>query len=280
MQYRLRRHDGEYRWLFDVGVPRFDMNGVFAGYIGSCFDNTERKLAEEALATLGGRLMEAQEQERTRIARELHEDINQRLALLAIELQRINLDSAVDIHTRSAELFKRTIGISGDVQALSHQLHSSKLEFLGVVSAVKGLCAEFAVKQPNVTIEFESRGVPGKLPQDLSLCLFRVLQEGLRNAVKHSGARRLEVRLEGSAVAVTLKIRDHGRGFDPEVAMRGRGLGLLSMRERVSLLKGTIRVTSKPDWGTEIGVRVPFEATADPNHPEPAPTRHVYGAST
>jgi PAS domain S-box-containing protein len=276
LQYRLRRHDGEYRWMLDMGVPRFDREGVFEGYIGSCSDVTERKLAEEALATLGGRLMEAQEQERTRIARELHDDINQRLALLAIELQRLNLDSSADIHARSEELFNRTVGISGDVQALSHQLHSSKLEFLGLVAAIKGFCAEFAGQQPNVTIAFDSAGVPAKLPHHLSLCLFRVLQEALRNAVRHSGVPHVEVRLEGTSSAILLTIRDRGRAFDPEVAMQGRGLGLISMRERVHLVKGTIHVTSRPQWGTEISVRVPVDAPAAAGVAA-APARHVYG---
>jgi signal transduction histidine kinase len=234
------------------------------------------KSAEAALRTLSGRLMEAQEQERTRIARELHDDINQRLAVLAIELQQLNLDSPIDLPARSEELFKRTVGISGDVQALSHQLHSSKLEFLGIVAAIKGFCAESAAPLQNVTIAFESSGVPSKLPHDLSICLFRVLQEALRNAVKYSGVRHVEVCLEGTAAAILLKIRDRGRGFGPEAAMHGPGLGLLSMRERVSLVKGTIHVTSKPGLGTEISVRVPFDPT---NASLAAPTKHVYGVA-
>lgn len=144
MQYRRRRHDGEYRWLLDTGVPRFDRHGSFDGYIGSCIDITNERLAEEALTTLGGRLMEAQEQERSRIARDLHDDICQRLAVLAIELQQPTGDSLADIQRRSEELVNRTVGILSDVQALTHELHSSKLEFLGIVAAIRGFCVEFS----------------------------------------------------------------------------------------------------------------------------------------
>ena len=275
MRYRLRRHDGEYRWVLDTGVPRFDQHGSFDGYIGSCIDVTSEKLAEEALATLGGRLMEAQEQERSRIARELHDDICQRLAVLAIEVQQLNGDSVADIQTRSEELFNRTADILNHVQALSHQLHCSKLEHLGIVAAMRGFCVEFAQQQPNANIDFTSSGVRTHLPRDVSLCLFRVLQEALRNAVKHSGVGHAEVQLHRTSTMVRLTITDRGRGFEPEVAVQGHGLGLISMRERVNLVKGTILVTSKPGWGTEISIRIPINASRDRSGNTPGATTHV-----
>jgi signal transduction histidine kinase len=134
MQYRLRRHDGEYRWVSDIGVPRYNPDGSFAGYIGSCMDVTDRKLAEEALASMGRKLIEAHEEERTWIARELHDDINQRIALLAINLDRWNQlpGSGADTHEHIQDISQRLSEIGKDIQVLSHRLHSSKLEYLAL----------------------------------------------------------------------------------------------------------------------------------------------------
>ena len=264
MQYRLRRYDGEYMWIFDQGVPRFNTDGSFAGYIGSCIDITERKLAEETLAGMSRKLLEAQEQERRRIARELHDDINQRLALLSIEIDRMKEVSPVtygELRDQLDELGKRTSEISAVVQSLSHELHSSKLEYLGLVSAMRGFCKEFGDKH-NVKIVFISEDMPATVPQEISICLFRVTQAGLQNALKHSGMRFFEVKLYGSATEIQLIVRDSGVGFDPESARASEGLGLVSMQERVRLVKGTISITSKQQFGTEVSVRVPLPCGA------------------
>ncbi len=271
MEYRLRRHDGEYRWVLDIGVPRFNPDRSFAGYIGSCMDVTERKLAEEALSNVSSRLIEAQEQERTRIARDLHDDINQRLALLAIELERLKMDVpelSVELFSRVDELRKYTADIASDIQALSHQLHSPRLEYLGVVAAMRGFCQEFGEKQ-KLEIDFKSHDLPTPVPSDISLCLFRVLQEALHNAAKHSGAQRFVVQFWGTPGEIHLTISDAGVGFDFEAAMKGRGLGLVSMQERVRLVNGTISIASKLTRGTEITVRVPVKVVAT-NETKPA----------
>ncbi len=267
MEYRLRRHDGEYRWVLDIGVPRFNPDLSFAGYIGSCMDVTERKLAEEALSNISSRLIEAQEQERTRIARDLHDDINQRLALLAIELERLKIDipdSNVEVLSRMDELRKHTSEIATDIQALSHELHSPRLEYLGIVAAMRGFCQEFGEKQ-KLEIDFRSHDLPSPVPPDTSLCLFRVLQEALHNAAKHSGSARFAVRFWGTPGEIHLTISDSGVGFDLDAALKGRGLGLISMHERVRLVNGTISIASKPMSGTEISVRVPGSAGAAEN---------------
>jgi len=268
MEYRLRRHDGEYRWVDDTGAPIVNPDGSFVGYIGSCVDITDRKRGEEALRTVSGRLIEAQEKERKRIAGELHDDINQRLAMLAIEIQQLKdipRLSVVKIRQRTEELFKRTTEISSDIQLLSHGLHSSSLEYLGLVPAVRGFCTEFAKRQ-KVEVDFGHSNVPSSLSPEVALGLFRVLQEALQNAVKHSGVRKFEVRLRGVPDGIRLTIRDSGKGFDPEAAMSGQGLGLLSMRERINLLKGTISIVSKPKLGTEISVNVPLVAETGSRH--------------
>jgi PAS domain S-box-containing protein len=260
MEYRLRRNDGEYRWVLDIGVPRFNPDGSFAGYIGSCMDVTERKLAEEALSSVSSRLIEAQEQERTRIARDLHDDINQRLALLAIEMGRVKMevpDVNVEVLSRMDKLRKHTSEIASDIQALSHQLHSPRLEYLGLVAAMEGFCQEFGEKQ-KLEIDFKSHDLARPLPPDISLSLFRVLQEALHNAAKHSGGSRFAVRLWGTPGEIHLMVNDAGAGFDVEGAMKGRGLGLVSMRERLRLVNGKLSIQSEPGRGTTVLARVPL----------------------
>jgi PAS domain S-box-containing protein len=260
MQYRLRRHDGEYRWLLDIGVPRFDSDGSFAGYIGSCMDVTDRKLAEEALATIGRRLIEAHEEERTWIGRELHDDINQRLALLAVELDQWRQESSRDAHLlehfRNAQ--QRINEIAMDVQALSHRLHSSKLDYLGLAIAAKSFCKELSEKA-KVQIAFSHADLPANLPKEISLCLFRVMQEALQNAVKYSGVQAFKVDLRGSSDSVELTVADTGLGFEEHDALFRQGLGLISMRERLQIVHGELKIRSTPGAGTTIYARVPLK---------------------
>jgi PAS domain S-box-containing protein len=258
---RLRRHDGQYRWVLDIGVPRFHKDGSFAGYIGSCIDITDRKLAEDVLTNMSRKLVEAQEQERARIARELHDDINQRIAMLAVELEQLQ-DSPSEVRSRVEELRKHVTEISKDVQGLSHELHSSKLEYLGAVGGMKSWCKEFGERR-GIQIEFKSTQLETSVAPEVGLCLFRVLQEALHNAAKHSGVRRIEVQLREDSGEIHFVVSDLGRGFDLETAMRGRGLGLASMQERVRLVDGTIEIQSKPMGGTTVHVRVPLRSEQD-----------------
>jgi PAS domain S-box-containing protein len=262
MQYRLRRHDGEYRWVLDTGVPRLNPDGLFAGYIGSCLDVTDRKLAEEALAGVGRRLIEAHEEERTWLARELHDDINQRIALLAVQLEQWAQhppSSGVEVTGHVRQVRQQLSDLGADVQALSHRLHSSKLEYLGIAAAAGGFCKELS-EQRNVEIEFSHAGIPRSLPKEISLCLFRVLQEALQNAVKHSGARHFKVELRGTSSEIQLFVNDPGVGFDQQVATDRHGMGLISMRERLQLVGGEFSINSKPGGGTTIRARVPLMA--------------------
>jgi PAS domain S-box-containing protein len=260
MQYRLRRHDGEYRWIVDIGAPRFNPDGSFAGYIGSCIDITDRKRTEEALANMGRRLIEAHEEERTWIARELHDDVNQRIALLAIELERWNQHlpkSATHLHNHIHQARERLSDIAKDIQALSHRLHSSKLEYLGIVAAANSFCKELS-EQQKVQVEFNHADMPRTVPKEISLCLFRVLQEALQNAVKHSGTRHFHVELRGTPEEICLTVSDRGVGFDWHDAMDRQGLGLISMRERLQLVNGEFFIESEPGRGTTIYARVPL----------------------
>ena len=258
IEYRLRRHDGEYRWIHDTGVPQFKADGSFAGYIGSCIDISERKLADEALSSISRRLIEAHEEERTRIARELHDDINQRLALLEIELEQMDISSLGSSVALSLQVFRQRLSdVASDVQNISHRLHSSKLEYLGLASAIKSFCKELSDWQ-KVRIKFTCDSIPGSLPPEVSLCLFRVAQEALLNCVKHSGVRQFEVDLKEAGENIQLTVCDSGVGFDVAKTSHNRGLGLISMRERVRLIKGTISIVSEPMKGTTIQVRAPL----------------------
>jgi PAS domain S-box-containing protein len=259
MEYRIRRHDGEYRWIIDTGVPRFKPDGSFAGYIGSCLDITDRKLAEEALASVGRRLIEAHEEERTWIARELHDDIGQRVSLLTVELEHCDHQarSVVEMHEYLKLSLQSVYDLGADIQALSHRLHSSKLEYLGLATAAKSFCDELS-EQRNVRIEFKHLNVPASIPQEISLCLFRVLQEALQNAVKHSTDQNFKVEVQGTNEGISLIVSDSGIGFDCKVATNRRGIGLISMRERLRLVNGELSIRSAPGRGTTVLARVPF----------------------
>lgn len=236
--------------------PIKDSNGRTVGISGIARDITERKLSEKALAEMTRSLIEAQEQERARIGRELHDDIAQRLAMLAIELEQLQHNPS-EVQSRVEDLRNRANEISDDIQALSHELHSSKLEYLGLVGGMRSWCKEFGERQM-MEINFNGHDMPS-LPKEVSLCLFRVLQEALNNAAKHSQARRVDVQLWEDS-EIHLVISDLGKGFDVDAALQGHGLGLTSMKERVRLVNGTIAMDSKPMGGTTIHVRVPMES--------------------
>jgi PAS domain S-box-containing protein len=259
-EYRLRRRDQVYRWMLDIAAPRFHEDGSFAGFVGSAIDITEHRLAQEALETIGGRLIAAQEGERSRIARELHDDICQRLALLSLELEQVNRGSngsTGSAEGKIEEIRRHCAEIAGDLQAVSHELHSSKLDYLGITAAVRSFCHEFS-QQHEVTVEFIDENVPRALPKDISLSLFRVTQEALNNALKHSGVRHFSVILRGTASEIQLEVRDRGRGFVVEGAKQDQGLGLVSMQERVHLVHGIFSIESKANSGTRVLARVPW----------------------
>jgi PAS domain S-box-containing protein len=243
----------------DLLVSYFPIEGVSGIDRVACIlqDITDRKHAEEALAGMTRKLIESQEQERARIGRELHDDINQRLAMLALELEQLK-ENPSEIQARVQELRKRTTEISNDVQALSHDLHSSKLEYLGVVAGMKSWCKEFGERH-KMEINFNS-DVAKPLPLEVGRTLFRVLQEAVHNSSKHSGVKRVEVLLREESSEIHLVVRDLGRGFQVKPAFQGKGLGLTSMRERVRLVNGTIEIESQPMCGTTIQVRVPRES--------------------
>ena len=258
--HALKKKDGRVGWGSVNGIPVLNADGTLRCYRGSCTDITERKLAEEALLGISRKLIEAHEQERTRIGRELHDDIVQRLALLVVQLDGIQQhipDSASEFGRQIGDLRNQTSEITNDVQSLSHELHSLKQEYLGIVGATRNFCREFGERQ-KVEVDFQSYDIPDTLPTELFLPLFRVLQEALRNATKHSGVRSFEVKLWGSSEDIQLTVRDLGAGFDSEAAKRCTGLGLTSMKERLRLVGGELSINSQRERGTTIHARVPL----------------------
>src|SRR6516165_5625700 len=258
----------EDRWDRENGIkwvrweirPWFNIDSVPGGILIFAEDITHRKHSEEALSDMTGKLVEAQEQERVRIARELHDDINQRLALVAIGLDQLrekHKDLSSEVRGRVQELQQMTSDISSSVYALSHELYSSIPDSLGLARSMKSWCKEFGERR-KMEIDFKSHDLP-RLPQEISLCLFRVLQEALHNAAKHSGVKRIEVQLAKNSCEIHLTVRDSGRGFEMGAAGQSKGLGLTSMKERVRLVGGTITIESKPMGGATIHVRVPLE---------------------
>lgn len=277
MEYRLRRYDGEYRWVVDYGVPRFERNGSFCGYIGSCIDITERKRSEMSLRDLTGRLIHAQEEERSRIARELHDDISQRMAFLQIGLEQFK-ESVPGLTTNNRQelrnLTEVASEISSDLHSMSHQLHPARLDLQGLVAAIGSLCREMT-NQYELKINFAHHDIPNDIPKDVALCLFRIVQEGLRNVVKHGKTGEAKVELAGRRDSLELRVSDAGAGFDLESAQGKSGLGLISMHERLRLVGGHLSVESEPSCGTRVHVRVPL---ARPIHDDSGELKRMHKA--
>ncbi|HKF50505.1 MAG TPA: PAS domain-containing sensor histidine kinase [Terracidiphilus sp.] len=252
-EYRLRRSDGVYRWMFSVASPRLNDEGSFAGLIGSAIDITDQKLAQQALEEVSGQLIEAQEEERSRIARELHDDICQRLALLSIELDQPNAPRG-----NIEQVRKQCFQIAHDVQTLSHRLHSPALDYLGLAAALRGFCSDIAKQQSQMKVEFREEGVPSNLSHDISICLFRIVQEAIHNAVKYSQSSLVQVELTGGVREIRLSVRDWGVGFDVEEARGNHGLGLVSMQKRIELVRGKFSIESMLGSGTRIVALVPL----------------------
>jgi PAS domain S-box-containing protein len=261
LEFRIVASDGRIVWLQNlVSITR--ENDKPTKVHGFMIDISERKSAEVALQELGGQLITAQEEERSRIARELHDGLNQRIALLSIALSQI----AQETHLSPSLLrsFWKLQGqvqeISGDVHRLCYKLHPSQLDHLGLAPAVKSLCEELS---NTLMIELKQKGFPATLPQDVTLCAFRIVQEALRNCVRHSGARTVKVNLEMRDDAVRISVSDDGCGFDMESDSMKKGLGFISMRERLHLVGGAIQIQSQRLQGTEIKVLIPLSPDKD-----------------
>jgi PAS domain S-box-containing protein len=256
LTFRMFASDGRIVWVRTlISLVSTDQDGKRMS--GFMVDVSESKHAEEALKDLGGRLIAAQETERSRIARELHDDFNQRLALLSIELEQLGKRQKADLRQPCVKLQKQVQEMSADIQGLSHRLHPAKLDHLGLSAAIRSLCEELSANA-DLKIEFHQHRLPATIPKDVALCLFRIAQEALRNCIKHSGALKAQVVLSRTRDAIRLCVSDDGCGFDPKSKANERGLGFISMRERLHVVGGELHVYSEPQCGTRVEVSVPL----------------------
>ena len=258
LQHRIVLPDGTVRWISKNGRVERAANNERLRLLGVCIDITERKEVEAAAREVSGRLITAQEDERRRIARDLHDDLNQRLAMLSVETDLLGrMDNAPRAQIIINDIATRVKDLSSEVHKLSYQLHPAKLDQLGLVPASRSFCRE-VTRQYGVPIEFTHDPVPRDLDSDVALCLYRLIQEGLQNMLKHSRATRAHVELRMEEDELRLLVSDNGRGFDPRATNHNAGLGLLGMRERVRLVRGRIVLHSAPGEGTRIEVNVPL----------------------
>ena len=259
-EYRVILPDGVERWVTARGRPEVTGNGETKRLLGACVDVTTRKRAEETAQQLSGRLLHAHEEERARLAKELHDGLSQNLALLSVEMEMFGQrlpETPAQINERLSGFSSEAKGLSAEVHRISHGLHPAKLTQLGLTIALRSFCRE--VEQAHgIQVCFEARDVPRELPPEAALCLYRVAQEAIQNVVKHSGAKRATVELETTGNTICLRVTDDGKGFETG-AKRGSGsLGLVSMQERVRLVQGKVSVKSEPGQGTRVEARVPL----------------------
>jgi two-component system CheB/CheR fusion protein len=258
----VRNSGKEVRHYQTVKFPIPDREGATAMVAGVSVDITERKLAEQERQALLARLATAREEERRRISRELHDDLTQRLAGLAMDLGSLAAKrpaSSALLKEGLRSLQSRVMQAAEVTRHIAHELHPSELDDLGLVAALRSICEDFA-RRDGIEVKFTSQNIPKELKREIASCLYMVTKESLRNATSHSGAQIVSVTLEGTAERVSLRVKDAGIGFRAQSPESNVGLGILSMKERVELLHGSFRISSGPGQGTEIAVEIPLEA--------------------
>lgn len=263
LEYRMIARDGRVVWLHTlVNVIRQD--GKPKTVRGFSIDVTQSKLNEAALRDLSRRLINAQEEERRRVARELHDDLNQRMALLSMELEELGqAEGPFDLHRQLESLQTQVREIAADIHRISYRLHPSQLDNLGLAAAVRSLCQDLSAKG-KLKVELQQEGIPADLPVDVTLCVFRIAQEALRNCVRHSGAGTARVMLKTAGEEIRLSVSDDGCGFEMHSEAMKKGLGFTSMRERLRIVGGEMQVQSQPMHGTVIQVSVPLARESGP----------------
>ena len=260
LEVRVQASDGTYRWMACLGAPHFALNGQVEGYVVVSCDISAKRRAEWSLSEVASKLLAAQEDERRRIGRELHDDLGQQAALLAAKLETLARNSRLSRNSLRAgvvEAEENLQDLAVAIHSLSHELHPAKLKLLGLVTTLEALARDVS-KESNVRVGFRSQDIPSDIPEPIALCVFRVTQEALQNAVKHSGAHRIELQLTGTPSQLRLLVTDSGRGFDP-LKIQANGIGLLTMRERVELNGGKLRIDTTHPHGTTIEAVLPLD---------------------
>jgi PAS domain S-box-containing protein len=257
-EFRIVRPDGTVRWLASRGRTASDSSTGPESLMGVSVDISERRRLEEVTRHLTGRIIAAHEEERARLARELHDDITQRVACMAVEMARIEgLTPAPSVVESLQRLREELVRMSQDIHALSYRLHPTVLAELGLAEAIKAECERFTQRQA-ISVDLALDAIPESVPRDASLCLFRVAQEALRNVARHAGAGRVEISVRQRNGGLHLEVRDDGRGFDATGPPKPPALGLSGMRERVRHLRGELDIESAPRRGTSIRAWLPL----------------------
>ena len=263
-EYRVISTDSTVRWIAGRGRIEFDQNGKPRQLRAISIDITERRRGEDEARDLNGRLITAHEDERARLARALHDDVTQRLALLAIDAGRKEKGLGDTVAGQAMRSIRHDlVQLSEDVHALSYALHPAILEDLGLIEALKAECARFGAVE-GIPTSFRATGDVDEPTQALSLCLYRVAQEALRNVARHSGASSVEVELRAVGGRLELAVQDNGVGFDPTRKQARPSLGLAGMRQRLFLVDGELLIDSAPGNGTSIVARAPLKRGGAP----------------
>jgi signal transduction histidine kinase len=267
VELRVRSGDGSYRWWRCTAAPHYTAAGEVDWYIGVCSDASGQRRWKSAFEEVAGKLVAAQEAERIHIARELHDDLGQQTAVLGSKVDMLQGGHRPTLQTQRTpqretvrQIRSAVDQIAATIHALSHRLHPAKLRLLGLVPTLESLCRDESIAS-GVEIRFGASDLPGKLSDPMELCLFRVAQEGVRNALRHSGATTVDVGLAGKGAQVILTVADNGSGFDP--SSTSQGLGLFTMRERVELVGGELTLVSSREKGTTITIVVPLGGEPD-----------------
>jgi PAS domain S-box-containing protein len=261
LEYRTKSSDGKIRWVNARGSGYYAKDGSPLRMVGVHVDVTEHKMVERERLQLSGRLINAQEQERARLARELHDDFCQRTVLMSLEIESLAQVTDNPLACRRlSELKDKVEAMGNDLHALSHHLHTGRLEILGLARSVKSFCAEYADRE-RIFVDFSHEHLPTSIPPDTALTLYRILQEALRNVTKHSHALSVQVALTANSEGISLTVTDNGVGFDPLSILLEKGIGLQSMKERARMVGGSLEVKSRHMQGTQIAVTVPLKTT-------------------
>jgi PAS domain S-box-containing protein len=276
MEYRMRHHTGQYRWILDRGVPRYTPDGTFEGYVGGCLDIHNQKEAAEKIRIADDmtRLMKAQDQERRRIARELHDSAGQTLTVLGLNLAQL-VERAQAIAPELANEGKEIEGVvqqlHREIRTTSYLLHPPLLDECGLASALNSY-VEGLAERSHIAIALDVAANVGRLPSDMELAIFRVVQECLTNILRHSGSETALIRIVRDGKSVRTEVRDSGKGLSPErlseIQSHGSGVGLMGIRERLRQFSGEMKIESNAS-GTSVIVSIPIPNGAHLSDSEP-----------
>jgi PAS domain S-box-containing protein len=276
MEYRMRHHTGQYRWILDRGVPRHAPDGTFEGYVGGCLDIHDQKEAAEKVRIADDmtRLMKVQDEERRRIARELHDSAGQTLTVLGLNLAQLVERAQViapELAKEGKEIEEIVQQLHREIRTTSYLLHPPLLDECGLASALNWY-VEGLAERSDVTIALDVANNVGRLPRDMELAIFRLVQECLTNIHRHSGSKTALIRIAREGESVRTEVRDHGGGISPErlldIQSRGSGVGIMGIRERMRQFRGEMKIESNGS-GTSVIVRIPTPREARSADSEP-----------